>query len=67
MNGMNAIRVIPLCGKVEEWAIWSKRLLVKAKSCGFKNLLLGKFSIPKVDEEIDETTNVEKEKSLIME
>jgi hypothetical protein len=49
MTDMNAIRVIPFCGKVEEWAIWSERFLAMAKCCGFKNLLLGKLSIPKMD------------------
>jgi hypothetical protein len=43
---MNAIRVITFCGKVEEWPNWSERFLAKAKYCGFKDLLLGKFSIP---------------------
>jgi hypothetical protein len=52
MNDMNAIRVISFCGKVEEWPIWSERFLAKAKRYGFKDSLLGKFSIPKVDEEI---------------
>jgi hypothetical protein len=42
---MNSIRVITFCGKVEEWPNWSERFLVKAKYCGFKDLLLGKFSI----------------------
>jgi hypothetical protein len=52
MKDMNAIRVIPFCGKVEKWPIWSERFLAKAKHCGFKDLLLGKLSISKVDEEI---------------
>jgi hypothetical protein len=57
MTDMNAIRVIAFCGKLEEWPIWSKRFLAKAKRCGFNALLLGKLSIPKVDEEIDETSD----------
>jgi hypothetical protein len=66
MTDMNAIRVIPFCGKVEEWAIWSERFLAKAKRCDFKDLLLGKLSIPKVDEEIDETSEIGKKKSIII-
>jgi hypothetical protein len=66
MTDMNAIRVIPFCGKVEEWPIWSKWFLTKAKHCGFKDLLLGKLSIPKVDEEIDETSEIGKKKSIII-
>jgi hypothetical protein len=67
MTDMNAIRVIPFCSKVEEWTIWSKRILAKAKHCGFKDLLLGKLSIPKVDEEIDEMSEIGKKKSIIIE
>jgi hypothetical protein len=66
MTDMNAIRVILFCGKVEEWPIRSKKFLAKAKRCGFKDLLLGKFSIPKVDKEIDETSDIGKNKSMII-
>jgi hypothetical protein len=55
---MNSIRVIPFCGKIEEWPIWSERFRAKAKGCRFKDLLLGKLSIAKVDEEIDETSDI---------
>jgi hypothetical protein len=67
MTDMNTIRVIPFCGKVEEWLIWSESFLAKAKCCGFKDLLLGKLSIPKMDKEIDETTGIGKKKSMIIE
>jgi hypothetical protein len=67
MTDMNAISVIPFCGKVEEWPIWSERFLAKAERCGFNDLLLGKLSIPKVDEEIDETSDIGKQKSFIIE
>jgi hypothetical protein len=67
MTDMNAIRVIPFCGMVEERPIWSHRFLAKAKRCGFKVLLLGKLSIPKSYEEIDETLDIGKKKSFIIE
>jgi hypothetical protein len=67
MTDMNAFRVIPFCGKVEEWPIWSERFLAKVKLCGFKDLLLGKLLIPKVDEEIDETSEIGKKNSIIIE
>jgi hypothetical protein len=66
MTNMNAIRVIPFCGKVEEWPIWNETFLAKAKRCDFKDLLLGKFPIPKVDEEIDETSDIGKKKSIMI-
>jgi hypothetical protein len=46
--------------------IWSERFLAKANNCGFKDLLLGKFSITKVDEEIDEMSYIGKKKSIII-
>jgi hypothetical protein len=58
--------VIPFCGKVEEWTIWSERLLAKAKRCSFKDLLLGKFSISEVDKEINETSDCGKKKSMVI-
>jgi hypothetical protein len=38
----------------------------EAKCCGFKGLLLGKFSISKLDEDIDETLDIGKKKSIII-
>jgi hypothetical protein len=62
-----AFRLRWLKWKVKERAIWCKRFLGKAKCFGFKDLLLGKSSIPKVDEEIDETSDIGKKKSMIIE
>jgi hypothetical protein len=46
--------VIPFCGKSNEWPIWSGKFLANAKRYGFKDVLIGKLSIPKADEEFDE-------------
>jgi hypothetical protein len=66
MTNMNAIRVIPFFGKAEGWTIWSERFLAKGKHCGFKDLYLCTFSIPWVDEEIDEKSYSTKKKSMII-
>jgi hypothetical protein len=50
-------------GKVDKWALCSERLLAKAKRCIFKDLLLRKLSIPKMDDNIDELTDVGKKNS----
>jgi hypothetical protein len=63
---MNDIRLISFCGKFEEWDTWSERFLAKAKRSELNNLLLGKLSIPKLDEEIDETTDNGKKKSMLI-
>jgi hypothetical protein len=67
MTDLNAIRVIPFCGKVNEWPIWSERFLAKSRRFGFKDSLLGKLSIPTADEEIDEESESGKKKSAIIE
>ena len=54
MTDLNMIRVIPFCGKVDDWPIWNEKFLAKTKRFVFKDLLLGKLSIPEADEEIDE-------------
>jgi hypothetical protein len=66
MTDMNAIRVISFRGKVEDWTIWSERFLAKPKRCGFKDLLLGKFSIANLDDEIYETLDIGKKNSIII-
>ena len=67
MTDLNTIRVIPFCGTVDEWPIWSEKFLAKAKRYGFKDLLLGKLSIPKVDESFDEVSDEGKKMSKIIE
>jgi hypothetical protein len=57
MTDLSAIRVIPFCGKGDEWPIWSEKFLAKAKRYGFKDVLLGKLSIPKIDESFDEASD----------
>ena len=67
MTDLSTIRVIPFCGKSEEWPIWSEKFLAKAKRYGFKDLLLGKLSIPKSDEVFDEVSDEGKKKAKIIE
>jgi hypothetical protein len=52
MTDMNGIKVFPFYGKVENGLFWGKRSLAKGKRCGFKDLLVEKLSIPKVDEDL---------------
>jgi hypothetical protein len=67
MTDLNTIRVILFHGKVDEWPIWSERFLAKSRCFGFKDLLLGKLSIPMVDEKFDEGTESGKKKSIAIE
>jgi hypothetical protein len=64
MNYLNTIRVIPFCGKVDEWPIWNERFLAKSRRFGFKDFLLEKLSILTVNEAIDEGTEAGKKKSM---
>jgi hypothetical protein len=67
MTNLNTIRVIAFYGKVDEWPIWSGRILAKSRRFGFKDLLLGKVSIPTVDEKFNEGTEYGKKKSIATE
>jgi hypothetical protein len=46
--------VLNLTVKKEEWSTWSEKLLVKARRSGIKDILLGKLTIPKTNNEINE-------------
>jgi hypothetical protein len=63
MTDLTSIRLIPFCRKVDEWPIWSEKVLSKAKRYGFKDVLVGKMSIPKEDEEFDEVSDLGKKMS----
>jgi hypothetical protein len=67
MTDRNTIRVIPFYGKADEWPIWSEWFLAKSRHFGFKDLLLGKLSIPTVDEKFDVGTESGKKKSFAIE
>jgi hypothetical protein len=54
MTDLSTIRVIPFCGKSDEWPICSEKFLAKAKRFGFKDVLVGNLSIPKSDDAFDE-------------
>ena len=36
-----AIRVLPFSGKREEWNMWSKKFLARAKKLGYRHILKG--------------------------
>jgi hypothetical protein len=57
MGDISAIRVLNFTGKKEEWSTWSEKFLAKARRSGIKDVLLGKVSIPKTNEEINEKTD----------
>jgi hypothetical protein len=57
MTDLSITRVITFCRKVDEWPVWSEKFLTKAKRYGIKDVLLGKWPIPKVDESFDEASD----------
>jgi hypothetical protein len=63
ISNLNTIRVLPFCGKVDECPIWSEKFLAKAKRYGFKDTLVGKLSIPRVDDVFDEVSDLGKKMS----
>jgi hypothetical protein len=53
MTDISTIRVIPFYGKSEELSTWSEKPSAKARSYGFKDVLLGKVKVPRTDEDYD--------------
>ena len=43
-NSERAIRVLPFGGKKEEWNMWSKKFLARAKKLGYRHILMGEKS-----------------------
>jgi hypothetical protein len=60
MKDLNTIIVIPSCGNAVEWPIWNEKIMAKAKRYGFKDVLTGKLSIPKADEEFNKDSDMRK-------
>jgi hypothetical protein len=47
------IRVITFSGKKKDWIAWEEKFLAKSKRRGYKDVLLGKATIPKSTESLD--------------
>jgi hypothetical protein len=62
----SSIRVIMFTGKEQDWSAWEERFLAKARRKGFKNLLLGKETIPNSSVLIDEATAPRKAQKKIL-
>jgi tellurite resistance-related uncharacterized protein len=60
MTDLSIIRLIPFHGKIEEWPAWSEKFLAKASHYVFKDVLLGKVKLPKIDEDYDMESEEEK-------
>jgi hypothetical protein len=53
LTDLSTIRVIPFYGKSEEWPTWSAKFLAKARRYSFKDVLLVKVKVPRIDEDYD--------------
>jgi hypothetical protein len=53
MTDVRTIRIIPFYGKSEEWPFWSEKFLAKARCYSLIDVLLGKFKVPRTDEDYD--------------
>jgi hypothetical protein len=57
ISDISAIRVLNFTGEKEEWSLWSEKFLAKARRSGVKDILLGKLTIPKTNDEVNEETD----------
>ena len=48
MSDLKSIRVIEFSGRTTDWEGWSEKFLARAKRKGYKKLLVGKETVPKV-------------------
>jgi hypothetical protein len=67
MNNLKTTRVIYFCEKIDEWPIWSEKLLAKAKAktktYGFKHVMEEKLSISMADVDLDKVSDLGKKMS----
>ena len=56
-----AIRILNFNGKPEEWAIWSGKFLARARRKGYRDVLLGKVTVPSEGRKLKDTDTVEKQ------
>ena len=57
-----AIRVISFTGKLEDWRMWSRKFLARARVKKYKEVLMGTQKVPSHDEDLDLTTEAGKVK-----
>jgi hypothetical protein len=55
MTDVSAIRVFNFSGNKDDWFTWSEKFLAEAKPL-IKDILLGRFKIPKTLDPVDEKT-----------
>jgi hypothetical protein len=51
MTNLSTIIVIPFYGKSEEWPTCSESFSAKERRYGYENVLLGRFKVPRIDED----------------
>jgi len=59
------LKVIVFSGKQDDWKFWEVKFLARARRKGFREILLGKETIPKDDKKFDLNDAKEKVKSEI--
>ena len=57
-------RVLPFSGKHDDWHMWLRKFLARAKLKKYKDVLTGLEEVPGIDEEIDVATKGGKIKTL---
>ena len=54
------LRAIPFSGKKEDWRIWSKCFLARARVKGYKKILIGTVDLPDQNDQGDESSKLKK-------
>ena len=59
------LKYLQFDGKKENWSMWSKKFLAKAKKKGYKKITLGDETIPADSETLDKSKSVDKIQLMI--
>jgi hypothetical protein len=65
MTDLSTIRVIPFYEKIKKWPTWSEKFFSKAKRFGFKDILLERSIVTKIDEVFDAESEEGKKKMIL--
>ena len=65
-NELKIGKIITICGKREEWPLWSEKFKARANRKGYKGILVGShdYIVPTDNEDIELETDKEKKRRM---
>jgi len=66
VGGEGTIKVIPFSGNKRDWPIWSEKFLARGDVKGYKDILMGKVTVPSDDEYSEMEAGAPKTKAKVL-